>query len=51
MRLNINLSKEVEDIDQAQHLVNLVAERLNDHREVEIDAHVAEHLIVPEVPD
>ena len=51
MLLVINLSKEIEDADQAQHLVNLVAERLNDHHEVHIDAHVAEHLIVPEPPE
>jgi len=48
MFLVITLTKQVEDAETAQHLVNLVAERLNDHREVAIDAHCSEHLTAPE---
>ncbi len=50
MFLVVNLSREVPDAETAQELVNIVADRLSDHPEVKIDAHVSEHLEIPVPP-
>lgn len=50
MLLIITLSREVEDSEQAQTLTDIVVDRLSDHPEVRIDAHLSERLNGHEVP-
>lgn len=45
MQLVITLRKEVDDPDEGQNIFNIVKDRLSDHPEVKITAHVTNHFI------
>ncbi len=46
MYLTIALRKEVDTVEQAQALIDIVAQRLEDHPEVQISGSVSEQLTV-----
>lgn len=48
MQLVVTLRKEVEDPEEGRRLVEIVQQKLQDHPEVEITAHVTNHFDLTE---